>query len=156
MYVYMCIAHSLPFLGVFAKLRKQTVHFVMCDRLSVLLPFWVPTGRTVVKFYIFRKSFAEFQVPLKSENKEGTLHEDVCNFITISRWILLIMSNVSDKFAEKIKNAFYIAFFSRKLCRLCFSRTFLVHQVERLLASVTDGSKPSVINFTVNVHSRNL
>ena len=35
------------------------------------------------------------------------------------------------------------------------SRTLMEQQVERLLASVTGSSKPSVINFTVNFHPRN-
>ena len=39
--------------------------------------------------------------------------------------------------------------------RTCCSRTFLVHPVELLLGSVTGGSKPSVINCTVNFHLRN-
>jgi hypothetical protein len=33
----------------------------------------------------------------------GTLHEDLCTFVIISRWILLRIRNFSDKIVEKIK-----------------------------------------------------
>ena len=40
------------------------------------------------------------------------------------------------------------------LLQFC-NRTFLVHQVQSLLASVTGRSKPPIISFTVNFHPRN-
>jgi hypothetical protein len=36
----------------------------------------------------------------------GTLHEDLCEFILVSHWILFKMINVSETFVEKIKTRF--------------------------------------------------
>jgi len=38
----------------------------------------------------------------------GTLREDVCTFVTISRLILLRMRNVLDKFCRENENTFYV------------------------------------------------
>jgi len=43
----------------------------------------------------------------------------------------------------------------RTRIRIVVEHFWYIHQVERLLASVTGASKPSVINFTVNFHPRN-
>jgi hypothetical protein len=50
----------------------------------------------------------------------GTLHEDLCTFVMICRWILLRMRNVSDKIVEEIKTHILcpIIFFLQKSCRL--------------------------------------
>jgi hypothetical protein len=34
---------------------------------------------------IFRKVVNKIQAPLKSDKNNGTLHEDLCTFVTISR-----------------------------------------------------------------------
>jgi hypothetical protein len=46
---------------------------------------------------IFRKSVAKVQVSLKSDKNYGTLHENLCSFITICLWIYRRMKNVSHK-----------------------------------------------------------
>jgi hypothetical protein len=69
---------------------------------------------------IFRNSVQKVQISLKSKNN-GTLHEDIClgTFITISRWILLRMRNVSDENCKENQNTFMLNnFFFRKSCRL--------------------------------------
>jgi len=33
----------------------------------------------------------------------GTLHEDLCTFMIVSRWIMRRMKNIWDKILEKIK-----------------------------------------------------
>jgi hypothetical protein len=38
----------------------------------------------------------------------GTLHEDVCTFMTVSRWILLRMRNISDNIYREDQNTFYV------------------------------------------------
>jgi len=38
----------------------------------------------------------------------STLHEDVCNFMTVPGWILLRMINVPDKIVEKIKHTHFM------------------------------------------------
>jgi hypothetical protein len=49
----------------------------------------------------------------------GTLREDLCTFMIISRWILLRMRNVSDKSCRETQNThFTFSNFFRKSCRL--------------------------------------
>ena len=51
---------------------------------------------------IFRKSAEQIQASLKSDKNNGTIHEDRCTFMMISRWILFRMRNVSDKSCTQI------------------------------------------------------
>ena len=64
----------LPFLGVFAKLRKVTISFVMCALLSVLMELlgshWTDFHE-VLYLRIFRKYVEKIQVPLKSDKSKG-------------------------------------------------------------------------------------
>jgi hypothetical protein len=51
----------------------------------------------------------------------GTLHEDLCIFMIISRAVLLRMRNISDKSCTENQNTFCVQesfFFFRKSCRL--------------------------------------
>jgi hypothetical protein len=50
----------------------------------------------------------------------GTLHEDLCKFMVIYRWILLRMRNILDNTLTKIKT--YI------LCSISFSENFDVFE----------------------------
>jgi hypothetical protein len=52
---------------------------------------------------IFRNSVDKIKFSLKSDRNNGTLHEDLCAFMIISRSVLLRMRNVSGKVAEKMK-----------------------------------------------------
>ena len=67
----MCI--DIEQFGAFVKLRKATISFTMCVRLSS----WnnsAPIGRTFMKFdvlSIFRKSVDKTQVSLKSDENKG-------------------------------------------------------------------------------------
>ena len=38
----------------------------------------------------------------------GTLHEDLCTFTIISRWIVVIMRNFSDKSCREIQNTHFM------------------------------------------------
>jgi hypothetical protein len=68
---------------------------------------------------IFRKSVVKLQVSLKSDTNNGTLHKDPCIFMIISREILLIMRNVSDKsYRENQNTHFMFVNFFPKSCRL--------------------------------------
>jgi hypothetical protein len=55
----------------------------------------------------FGKSVQKAQASLKSQKITGTLHEDVCTFMITPRFFFR-MRNISDKFAEKSKNTFYV------------------------------------------------
>jgi hypothetical protein len=56
----------------------------------------------------------KIQVLLKSDENNGTLHEDLCTFMIISRSILLRMRNVSDRSCTENQNSDFF----RKSCRL--------------------------------------
>ena len=55
------------------------------------------------KIWSFQKSVQKIQVLLKSDNNNGTLHEDLCTFVIIFRRVLLRVRNVFDNNAEKIR-----------------------------------------------------
>ena len=83
---------------MFAILRKATIGSV-CPHGT--------TGRILTNFYIwgfFLENLSiTFGVSLKSDKITGTLHKDVFTFMTISRWILLTMTNVLNKECREIK-----------------------------------------------------
>ena len=57
-----------------------------------------PTARIFVKFcylIIFREAVEKFQVSLKSDKNNWFLHEALCTFMILSRWIILSIRNVS-------------------------------------------------------------
>jgi hypothetical protein len=58
----------------------------------------------------------KIQVLLRSDNNNGTLHEDLCTFTIISRRILLRMRNISENIVEEIKThiLFSITFFEKR------------------------------------------
>jgi hypothetical protein len=94
------------FLDMCTKLWKAPISFVKSDCLSVhpfvSLSTWnnsAPTGRIFMKFnfWVFFKTLS------RKFKFTGTLHEDVCKFMT-SRWILLRMKNVSDKSCTVTQN----------------------------------------------------
>jgi hypothetical protein len=80
---------------------------------------------------IFRISVEEIQVSLKSDNNNGTLHEDLCTFMVITRWILSRMRNVSDKSCRENQNTHFmfnsffpkIVPFMRQCGKIWYSRT---------------------------------
>ena len=102
-------------LGAFTKLGKTTISFGMSVRLSVPNNS-TPGGRIFIQFYIsilfenpFRKSKSHYNLTTIT----GTSHADRHTFLIISRLIRLIMTNISDKFVEKIK--------THILCSVTFS-----------------------------------
>jgi hypothetical protein len=80
------------FLGAFAKLQKKkkkaNISFVMSVRPSIRMEqlgiHWMDFHE-ILQESIFRKSVKKSQVSLKSDNNNGTLHEDLCTFMIISR-----------------------------------------------------------------------
>jgi hypothetical protein len=122
------VGHIGGFLVAFAKFRRTTISFLMPVRPSVRLSVWnssTPTGRVFVKFDIwefFENMSQKFKLRWHLTSLTGTLREDVCTFMIISRWILLKMRNFWIKLQRKWKHTFYEYFqnfFSlRKLCRL--------------------------------------
>ena len=90
-------------LGGYAKFRKVTISLVMsvCPsawKSALNAPIFMPDIRG-----FFWKSVKKIQVGLQSDTITGTLHEYLRTLMIISRWILLRMRNVLDKFVEKIK-----------------------------------------------------
>jgi hypothetical protein len=66
-----------------------------------------PAGRVFVKFYtwvffknLWKKNSSLF---IKSDKNKGYFTQNLCTFMTISRWVLPRIRNISDKVAVKIK-----------------------------------------------------
>jgi hypothetical protein len=57
---------------------------------------------------IFIKSAEKIQVSLNLTTITGTLHDDLCTFMIISRWILVRMRNVSDKSCTENQNTHFM------------------------------------------------
>ena len=57
-----------------------------------------------------RKSVEKFQVSLKSDQKTGTLHEDIFKFVIIFCQILLGVRSILGQIAEKKKRTFYVQY----------------------------------------------
>ena len=55
-----------------------------------------------IRLSAFRKPVEKIQVSLKSEKIKGTLHEDQCTLLIISRSVLLKMRSASGKLVEMI------------------------------------------------------
>ena len=132
MNVYVCrsvIPTGLPlFLRVFAKQRKRLLALSYLSVSPSVCPFvWLsigpPVRLSVCLFFlgfhstsfheiwylsIFRRSAKEIQFSLKSDKKSSTLREDRCIFMIISRWILLRMRNIADRFEENLKHTFCV------------------------------------------------
>jgi len=50
----------------------------------------------------------KIQVSVQSDKITGTVHEDICKFMTISDSLLLRMRNVSDICCRELKHIFYV------------------------------------------------
>jgi hypothetical protein len=102
----------LPFLVVFAKLRKANINFVNPSvRPSVRMEQLAshPTDfREITYLCIFRKPVEKTQVSLKSGKITGTLCEDHNTFLIISHSIILRMRKVSDESYRENQNTFYV------------------------------------------------
>ena len=95
---------TLSLLGPLAKFRKATINFVISGRPTVrpsarMEPL-ASTGRIFTKFdflvffeNLSRKSEFHYHLTRITD----ALHEDLCTFMTISRWILRTVRNVSGK-----------------------------------------------------------
>jgi hypothetical protein len=99
------------FLGAFAKLREATVSFVMScrsDRPSARNNS-AATGWIFMKFdiWVFSEDLSrKLNFHWNLTKITGALREDKYTLMIISRWIFLIMINVSDKIKEKIEHTF--------------------------------------------------
>ena len=70
---------------------------------------------------IFPKPVEKIQVSLNRTRIKGTLHEDQCTFLIISRSVRLRMKNVSEKSCGENRNTHFVfkkSFYFRKSCRL--------------------------------------
>ena len=74
----------------------------------------------ILYFNSSRKSVEKMQVSSKSGKITGILRENVSTFMTISRWILLIMRNISNKSCRENQNPHFMSvpFFFLKSCPL--------------------------------------
>jgi len=110
--------YHVGLLGALSKLRKATVSFVM----SVRLCAWnnsVPTGRVFMKsdIWVFLENVSrKFKFHKNMTGIMGTLHENLCAFLIMSRSVRLRMRNVSDKSCRESRNTHFFVqyiFFSK-------------------------------------------
>jgi hypothetical protein len=115
-------------------LRRATLRFVMPFCLSVRL---YATIRLLWGGFLWSLIFEDLQVyvtkihvSLKSDKNNGTLHEDLCTFMIITRLILLRMRNISQSYVKEKNHDTHFMFntFFRKVC--CFCETMCKNMVE--------------------------
>ena len=110
------------FLGTFAKLQRATISFFM----SVGPPAWIisaPNEQSFMIYYIlvsFKNMLRKFTFDSNLTRIMGALHEDICTFVTISRWILLRIRNISHKSCRENQNTHFMHsnFFFWKSCHV--------------------------------------
>jgi len=91
---------------------------------SISLSAWhksAPTGWIFIEgeLWVFLEDLLRKFISLKSDKNNGTLHEDLCTFVTISRSFLLRMRNVSNQLIEEIKQNILCSInVFKKSCRL--------------------------------------
>jgi len=92
-------AHENDFSGTDAKVRKETISFVVFVSLrgTTRLPL---DGFSWNLLSIYRTLSRKFEVHWNLKREKGTSDEDVWTFM-ITRWILLRMRNVSDKICRE-------------------------------------------------------
>lgn len=135
MYIYHLLQSVLSlqqsvFTSVFENSRKATISLIMSLRPSVyVFPHGnsrLPLGgfsRNLI-FGHFLKIFRQNASWIKKSymNNGGTLHENLCRSVIISRWIMLKIRNVlGQKLQRKWKHVFSVQFifdFPSKFCRL--------------------------------------
>jgi hypothetical protein len=71
--------------------------------LVFLLWMFVITENIMKRPVFFQNLSRKFKFDWRLARKTGTLHVNLCTFMTVSRWILLRMRNVSDKSCREIK-----------------------------------------------------
>ena len=75
-------------------------------------------------FEYFWKIGREYSGPIKSDKNNGTLHEDQCTYLIISRSVLLRMRNASDKSCRENRNTPFMFNNSFKIVPLMNKETF--------------------------------
>ena len=94
----------------------------LCNYMFVHMELSAPTGWIFMKFFIrifFEKLCRKFECHYNMTRIKGTLYEDFCTFIILSRRILLRMRTFRTKFVKKIKTHISCSItFSRKSYRL--------------------------------------
>ena len=105
-----CLSHK-PFLGAFAKLRKETIIFIMSVCLYVRpsvrmeqLGFHWTDLRKIWYLSILRKSVQKIQVPLQSDKNNRYLHEDISEHISQN---FLRMRNISLQSCREKQNTHF-------------------------------------------------
>ena len=117
------------FLGTFVTLKEETISFVCPSAWNNS----TPTGRNrwnLIFSLFFNKICRENSTLLKSDKNNGTLHEDVFTFMTISRWILLRIRNVLDRSCRENQNTRFMFnnFFPKTCQKMAHTRCMLDKQ----------------------------
>ena len=105
---------NVEFLGAFAELRRVTISFVVS-----VCPLVLPLRTTPLPLYGFSWNFiCEHFSKICRENSNFTkiwqekqvlcVRTMYCTFMIISRWILLIIINVSDRICRENQNTHFM------------------------------------------------
>ena len=97
--------------GVFAKLRKATISFVVSLSVRLHGTTGLPLDRFSLFFifgYFYKIRSGKFKSHWNLTRITGTLHEDRYIFMIISRPFLLGMRNVSDKSCRENQNTHFV------------------------------------------------
>ena len=96
------LTDNVMLLGAFAKLRKATICFAMtvCPSVrphaSIRFPLKIFSWHLIFD-YLFETLSRKFKFHSSLKRLMCTLHENLCTFMRVCRWILLIMRNGPDK-----------------------------------------------------------
>ena len=94
-------------LGAFANFEKRLLASCLSICMQQLCSHWTDFhGNRYLG--VFRKSVEKILGSSKLTRITGTLHDDLCTFMTISFWIILRIKNVSDKLYSGNQNIHFI------------------------------------------------
>jgi len=92
-----------PVLGAFTKLQNATTNFIMSIRQSFCTEQLDEFSWNLIFEYFF-ENLSKFKFHENLTRITGTLHEYLCKFMMITRWIFLRMRNVLDKCCRENRN----------------------------------------------------
>jgi len=94
--------------GELAKLRQTTVSFIPSVRLSAWLPPYGFLQNLTFEYFFFENASRKFKFSENLTQITGTLHEDQCTILIISRSVSLRLRNVSDRSCRENRNTHFV------------------------------------------------
>jgi hypothetical protein len=113
---------DIRLLGALAKLRKATIRFTISACPNLLRPRG-KTGRIFIAFHTwvcFGESVEKIYTALKSDKNKDTLHEEVCTFMTASRWFRLRMRKFPKRSCRENQITHFMLIAAFSVCRAVY------------------------------------